>query len=68
VVRSCFRQLKIVKEKGLAFAGFTEPPIDFLPTYKYDNGTNIYDTRCDAFLRRLCHGCRLPLPYARPRR
>lgn len=29
---------------GLVFEGFSEPPINFAPTYKYDAGTNVYDT------------------------
>lgn len=29
---------------GTAFGGFTEGTISFAPTYKYDNGTNNYDT------------------------
>ncbi|OAD73140.1 hypothetical protein PHYBLDRAFT_96484, partial [Phycomyces blakesleeanus NRRL 1555(-)] len=26
------------------FSGYEEGPITFMPTYKYDNGTNVYDT------------------------
>lgn len=30
-------EMKIEMNKGIIFEGFTEPPIKFLPTYKYDN-------------------------------
>lgn len=29
----------------MAFNGFKEEKITFLPTYKYDVGTDVYDTR-----------------------
>jgi hypothetical protein len=31
--------------QGRVFPGYHEGMITFLPTYKYDNGTDIYDTR-----------------------
>lgn len=31
--------------QGRVFAGYQEGDITFLPTYKYDNGTDVYDTR-----------------------
>ena len=31
-----FDQLTICKKAGEIFQGFTEPPLDFFPTYKYD--------------------------------
>jgi hypothetical protein len=31
--------------QGRVFTGYQEGDITFLPTYKYDNGTDIYDTR-----------------------
>ncbi|KAG6821534.1 hypothetical protein H0H93_000043 [Arthromyces matolae] len=37
-------QLKQVLDSGDAFAGYTEGPILFRPTYRYDVGTDIYDT------------------------
>lgn len=37
-------QLTINKKKGLIFQGFEEPPLFFRPTYKYDKGTDVYDT------------------------
>jgi synaptojanin len=36
----------MAQNKGAAFVGLSEPEITFLPTYKYDHGTNTYDTRC----------------------
>ena len=48
----CALQLRLVQEKGLAFVGMIEPEITFLPTYKYDNGTNNYDTRCVGWVGR----------------
>lgn len=38
-------QLERERKSGRVFAGFKEAPIKFLPTYKYDIGTNEYDTR-----------------------
>lgn len=29
---------------GKAFQGLSEGPLKFAPTYKYDNGTNNYDS------------------------
>ncbi len=37
-------QLNLVRAKGEAFNGFLEMPLNFVPTYKYDTGTNIWDT------------------------
>ncbi|XP_037093497.1 inositol polyphosphate 5-phosphatase E-like [Pollicipes pollicipes] len=37
-------QLNHAKQKGRAFEGFSEGDIAFLPTYKYDPGTNNFDT------------------------
>lgn len=37
-------QLKRVIDSGLAFEGFEEGPILFRPTYRYDVGTDDYDT------------------------
>lgn len=31
--------------EGRVFEEYEEGPITFLPTYKYDNGSDIYDTR-----------------------
>ncbi|GAA6054854.1 hypothetical protein JCM3770_004109 [Rhodotorula araucariae] len=39
-----FDQLQIQKQHGLAFQGFEESPITFPPTFKFDNGTQDYDT------------------------
>lgn len=37
-------QLKMSREKGKAFGGFNEGDLTFPPTYKFDIGTNNYDT------------------------
>ena len=38
-------QLRRAQEEGLIFPGFNEAPITFKPTYKFDPGTDTYDTR-----------------------
>jgi hypothetical protein len=38
-------KLRIESEAGNAFSGFMEAPIGFPPTYRYDIGTDNYDTR-----------------------
>ncbi|EDQ92426.1 uncharacterized protein MONBRDRAFT_22078 [Monosiga brevicollis MX1] len=37
-------QLKAQQTAGLAFVRFKEPPIEFMPTYKFDPGTDTWDT------------------------
>ena len=37
-------QLKQAMEEGEVFVGYDEGPITFRPTYKYDNGTDEYDS------------------------
>ncbi|RDB20113.1 Inositol-1,4,5-trisphosphate 5-phosphatase 1 [Hypsizygus marmoreus] len=37
-------QLRQVIDSGVAFAGYTEGPLLFRPTYRYDVGTDNYDT------------------------
>ena len=37
-------QLLVEREEGRVFEGFMEPPIYFPPTYKYDPGTDDFDT------------------------
>ncbi|KAI9010648.1 Endonuclease/exonuclease/phosphatase [Hyaloraphidium curvatum] len=37
-------QLRAQRARGTAFAGFREAPLSFPPTYKFDVGTNTYDT------------------------
>ncbi|KAI3633286.1 hypothetical protein MIR68_008233 [Amoeboaphelidium protococcarum] len=54
-------QLRIEIERGGAFKDFTERDIQFQPSYKYDPGTNIYDSTekmrtpswCDRILYRV---------------
>lgn len=38
-------QLQREMALGNVFQGYEEGPITFLPTYKYDNGRDVYDTR-----------------------
>lgn len=38
-------QLKKVRDKGLIFIDFEEAPIRFPPTFKFNMGTDTYDTR-----------------------
>ncbi|KAF9651242.1 inositol polyphosphate phosphatase [Thelephora ganbajun] len=37
-------QLRSVMDAGIAFAGYQEGPLLFRPTYRYDVGTDAYDT------------------------
>ncbi|TPX33752.1 hypothetical protein SmJEL517_g03470 [Synchytrium microbalum] len=39
-----YDQLHEMRKDGAAFEGFHEGPIRFKPTYKYDNGTDTYDS------------------------
>lgn len=39
-----YDQLNNTRHQGLAFVDFQEGPITFPPTYKFDVGTNVYDT------------------------
>ncbi|RKO83452.1 Endonuclease/exonuclease/phosphatase, partial [Blyttiomyces helicus] len=41
---SLYDQLHEQRRAGAAFGEFQEGPIDFEPTYKYDNGTDVFDT------------------------
>ena len=38
-------QLKLQMEQQKCFVGFQEGPITFVPTYKYDPGTDNWDSR-----------------------
>lgn len=40
-----YDQLTIERRAGRAFTMFKEGAINFMPTYKYDAGTNQYDSR-----------------------
>ena len=44
-------QLNIERASGRAFVGFEESSIDFLPTYKFQPGTDLYERRPDKKLR-----------------
>lgn len=37
-------QLLLARRAGAAFEGFTEAPLRFAPTYKYDIGSDVFDT------------------------
>ncbi|KAI8608948.1 Endonuclease/exonuclease/phosphatase [Chytriomyces sp. MP71] len=54
-----YDQLKYWQDRGSVFDHFTEGPIHFPPTYKYDNGTNIYDSsekaRCPSWTDRVLY-------------
>ena len=39
-----FDQLNFLRSEGLVFSGYVEDPIRFVPTYKYDPGSNNFDT------------------------
>ncbi len=40
-------QLKRQMDEDVVFVGFTEGEIDFQPTYKYDTGSDQWDTRSE---------------------
>lgn len=40
-----FLQLNMAKDSETVLEGFHEGPLKFPPTYKFDVGTNTYDTR-----------------------
>lgn len=52
-------QLKQQHRIGNVFKGYKEGSIHFLPTYKYDPGTNDWDSRCvfKIFKNILCTQC-----------
>ncbi|KAF8076611.1 inositol polyphosphate phosphatase [Lyophyllum atratum] len=59
-------QLRRAMDEGAAFSGYAEGPLLFRPTYRYDFGTDIYDTsekmRIPAWTDRiLYHGSQLDL-------
>ena len=41
----CCPQLNVTRTAKRAFANFEEKPIQFMPSYKYDPGTDTFDTR-----------------------
>jgi len=52
-------QLNLTKQQGLVFQNFSEPPLNFRPTYKLDVGSNQYDSsskqRIPAWTDRILH-------------
>jgi hypothetical protein len=46
-------QLSITKRNGEAWKGFLEGALTFNPTYKYDEGTDLYDTSTKGLYFRL---------------
>ena len=46
-----FDQLNIERAKNTVFQGFQEGPLHFPPTYKYQPGTDLYESRQDKKLR-----------------
>jgi len=44
-------QLNIERAQGRAFSGWNEGPLNFMPTYKYQPGTDNYECRPDKKLR-----------------
>ncbi len=46
-----YDQLNIERSAGRVFQGFEEAEINFFPTYKYQPGTDVYETRAEKKLR-----------------
>lgn len=46
-----FDQLGRERGEGRVFGGFEEANVAFMPTYKYDVGTSVYDTRYALYLK-----------------
>jgi phosphatidylinositol-bisphosphatase len=44
-------QLNLERAKNNCFQGFEEGPLTFAPTYKYQPGTDVYETRAEKKLR-----------------
>jgi hypothetical protein len=40
-----FDQLTVERARGSVLVGFTEGRVNFPPTYKYDKGGSVYDSR-----------------------
>ncbi len=61
-----FDQLNYFKKEGLIFRGYSEDEIKFQPTFKYDTGTNQYDTsskrRVPSYTDRILYKCQ---PYTK---
>jgi hypothetical protein len=54
-------QLTIEQQRNAVFSGFKEGPLHFRPTYKFDPGTDVYDTskkqRCPSWTDRVMWRC-----------
>jgi phosphatidylinositol-bisphosphatase len=61
-----FDQLNYLRSEDLIFSGYTEDPIRFIPTYKYDPGTNNFDTsskqRVPSYTDRILYKCHKSTP------
>ncbi|KAH9577535.1 Endonuclease/exonuclease/phosphatase [Trypanosoma melophagium] len=68
----CCDELRQGMISGDTFDGFQEPVINFPPTYKFDRGTDLYDTSykkrdpawCDRILFRVCLPCEDDVNYS----
>lgn len=60
---NCFRLTSVLAD-GAAFKGFKEAKINFPPTYKYDVGSQLFDTsskqRAPAYTDRILYKYKLP--------
>jgi hypothetical protein len=44
LINTGYEQLRLAMDTGAAFVGYIEGPLLFRPTYRYDVGTDHYDT------------------------
>lgn len=63
LIHTSFRLTSVLAD-GAAFKGFKEAKINFMPTYKYDVGTQLFDTsskqRAPAYTDRILYKHKLP--------
>ena len=52
-LKACERRISLIsnERRGNVFQGFTEGILNFPPTYKYQPGTDVYETRPEKKLR-----------------